>query len=92
MLGTLNALALLSAVGSFMVDFAILAPAQLYFDIGNVESVKAAIFQAQSQGIEMMRRSAFAGGAGLSVVMILNFVVLCCFATRGSRKINADRE
>lgn len=81
-IGVVNFLALLFATASFMVDFAILTPAQLQYDIGNAESVKAAIFQAQSQGIEMMRSSALSGGATLALIMLLNFIALCVFRFR----------
>lgn len=63
-----------------MVDFAILAPTKLQYEVGNADSVKAAIFKAQSQGIEMMRSSALNGGVVLAIVMLLNFVALCFLA------------
>lgn len=76
-IAVLNFAAIFIAASSLLVDFAILAPKRLQYDIGNSESVRRAIFQAESQGIEMMRGSALVGGATLALVMLLNFLVLC---------------
>lgn len=78
-IGILNVLILLFAVGNLMVDFAILAPDRLQYEIGNLESVKGAIFQSQVQGIEMMRRSALVSCSTLAAGILLNFGALCWF-------------
>ena len=85
---TLNICVLFFATGYLMVDFAILTPERLHFEVGNVESIKAAIFEAQTQGVEMMRRSALTSGAALATTMLLNLIVLCskCFKEDGQAR------
>ncbi len=81
-LGAINFGAVLQGIASLMVDFAILAPERLKFEVANTESVKRAIFQAESGGIEAMRSSAFVGAGTLAAVMILNFALICLTCRR----------
>jgi hypothetical protein len=73
-LGVLNLVAILFAAANLLTDFAILAPKRLAYEVGDLKSVKNAIFQAESGGIEMMRRYALAAAVTLTIVMLINFV------------------
>ena len=88
-LGVLNLVAILFAAANLLTDFAILAPKRLAYEVGDLKSVKNAIFQAESGGIEMMRRYALAAAVTLTIVMLINFVTLC-LNSRNKRSITAN--